>query len=80
MAGKKGKGRHSLVPAAANLRVLPTSGWSCPPPAAGRHGGAHPGRLAWKGMSAKLWPSWAMIRSTSAYGRASRAKPRCWGL
>lgn len=49
-------------------------------PPAGPHRGAHPGRPAWKGMSAKLWLSWAMIRSTSAYGWASRAKPWCWAL
>lgn len=42
--------------------------------------GAHLGRLAWKGVSRKLWLSWAMMRSTSAYGWASRAKPWCWPL
>lgn len=40
----------------------------------------HLGRPAWKGMSTKLWLSWAMILSTSAYGWASRAKPWCWAL
>lgn len=49
-------------------------------PMAGRQQGAHLGRLERKGISAKLWLSWAMIQSTSAYGWASRAKPWCWAL
>ncbi|KAK2509559.1 hypothetical protein MC885_020293 [Smutsia gigantea] len=40
----------------------------------------HPERLAWEGMLAKLWLSWAMIRSTSAYKWPSTAKPWCRAL
>lgn len=79
---------HSLVSAVANprapLHLRAATGEVrrrlCLPPMAGWHGGAYPGRLAWKGTSAKLWLSWAMIRSTSAYRWASRAKSWCWGL
>ena len=57
-SGKKAKQRHGVVvPAVSNLRVPShlervVAGW---------HGGAYLGRLVWKGVSTKLWLSWAMI-------------------
>lgn len=85
MRGKEGEKRgkhHSLVPTATNLRVSSHpegNRGECRHSYACQHG-THLGRPAWKGMSTKLWLSWAMILSTSAYGWASRAKPWCWAL
>lgn len=63
----------SPVPPVTSLRVRM---WLCPPRQRAAQG-TNLGRPVWDGASAKLWPSWAMTRSTSMYGWASRTKPRC---
>lgn len=83
-----GEKRHSLVLGVISLRAPSPQEraaararmWLRLPRRQGRTKSTHLGRLVWKGASAKLWLSWAMSRSTSAYGWASEAKPWCWVL